>query len=234
MSKDNIGVVQRYNVDKKVGITFNQIIDADGETIIAEVYFIGGSLVAVVNASGFSTTGGLKDQAKTVTCDFSAIPVGDGYSLVFRTAASGVLAKAGLVIFAEDAFSTVALSGAVPDGDGSIFQPQDDDLTAIANLSPSEGDYLIYGTEWGLENVGDDTRFNTDLAISQRGIYIFYGSVSRTVTFADAISGDVVIITEATAQLNFAGNFHPNFRGYMRANTVRMTFRWNGINQYNF
>lgn len=147
--KDNIGVVQRYVDDKKVGITFNQIIDADGEEIIAEVLVIGGDTPVEVNAAGFVSTGGLKGDQQTVVCDFSTLTPGDNYSLKFRTEASGVVAKAGLVIFAEDAFSTQTLEATEsPAGD---FQPLSARLTEIAGLSPNENNFIVGnsgGTGW--------------------------------------------------------------------------------------
>lgn len=165
--KDKLAVVQRYTDDKKVGITFNQMIDADGENIIAEVYYITGSLVAQVNAAGFSTLAGLKGDEIEVICDFSNIPIGEGYSLKFRTIESGVLARAGLVIYAQDAFSLVPLSGETAPGTTPVdlYQPKHDSLTSISSVTPLDGVILVgNGTTWVGES-GDTARASLGLTI---------------------------------------------------------------------
>jgi hypothetical protein len=156
IEKDDIGVVQRYIDDKKVGITFNQMIDSDGEGIVAEVYVIGSSVLQeIVNAAGFTTLGGLKGEKKTVVCDFSALTPSSNFSLKFRTA-SGVVAKAALVIFADDAFTTQSLS----DDEIGIYQPFSARLIEIAALSPAANSFIIgnsEGTGWE-SDTGDTLR----------------------------------------------------------------------------
>ena len=157
--KDNLGVVQRYVDDKKVGITFNQIIDANGEDIIAEVLVIGGDTPVVVNATGFTTLGGLKGDQKTVICDFSTLIPASNYSLKFRTDADGVLAKAGLVIFAVDAFTTQAVDSTISPSEG--YQPISARLTEIAALSPDVNNFIV--------GKSDNSAWETDKGASLRG-----------------------------------------------------------------
>ena len=187
--KDNIGVVQRYIDDKKVGITFNQFIDADGEDIIAEVLVIGGDTSVVVNSAGFTTLGGLKGQKKTVVCDFSALNPANNYSLKFRTDESGVLAKAGLVIYAEDAFTTQT---AVATGTPTDYQPLSPRLSEIAALDPGPHRVIIgnsAGTGWETDH-GDSLRgrlgseapvsSGATISLGDALFYVFTGTVDRT------------------------------------------------------
>jgi len=48
------------------------------------------------------------------------------------------------------------------------------------------------------------TRFDTAITISSAGVYIFFGSVARTVTISDGIVGEVQIRTVATADLTLS------------------------------
>jgi hypothetical protein len=105
---DKLNLVKRYVNDKKVSVGFTQMIDASGSNIIAKVYnLLDGTEVAIVNSLGFSTIGGLKGEYKEVFCDFTGLAPFDKYSIKFYTEDEGVIAKAPLLIYGLDAFSTL-------------------------------------------------------------------------------------------------------------------------------
>lgn len=71
--------------------------------------------------------------------------------------------------------------------------------------------------------------FNSDYAITDRGIYIFYGSTPRSITINDAISGEVQLRTVATADLTLPNKI--DGYGTVFSEGERMlSLRWDPVN----
>ena len=112
---DDLTVVLGHVDDTKLPVEFLLLNTCSGENIDAEVFLLGGSKVGDVHINGDRTSGNTVGQRVTVNINLSTIPIGDKYSIKFSTPNAGVVGKAKLVVFAEDAFSTVPLSSATVD-----------------------------------------------------------------------------------------------------------------------
>jgi len=63
--------------------------------------------------------------------------------------------------------------------------------------------------------------------ISSKGIYILSGGTGGTLTIDDAIVGDVIIRTIATATFLLSGNINSNHLGSIYEGTPKTSFLWN-------
>ena len=71
--------------------------------------------------------------------------------------------------------------------------------------------------------------------ITSKGIYILSGGTGGTVAIDDAISGDVIIRTIATATFLLSGNINSNHLGSIYEGTPKTSFLWNATaNEYIF
>lgn len=99
----------RYEMDRKIPMEFSLGLDCVGEILIVDVYEIGGDLVGTLPSDG--TVGNVKGTFVTIDMDFRAIPIASNYSLVVRTAETGLINKGPLVIFSEDGYTIAELPG---------------------------------------------------------------------------------------------------------------------------
>ena len=112
---DDLTLVLGHVDDTNIPVTFMLQQTCTGENIDAEVFLLGGQKIGDVHITGNRTAGGLQGQEVTVNIKLNTIPIGDKYSLKFSTPNVGVVGKSKLVVFAEDAFSTVPLTSAGTD-----------------------------------------------------------------------------------------------------------------------
>ena len=72
-----------------------------------------------------------------------------------------------------------------------------------------------------------ETEKDIDFTITSKGIYIFKGSTDRTFTINDAIVGDVIIRTIATATLTLSGKINAAHLGAIYEGSPVTSFLWN-------
>lgn len=211
---DNLEAVQGHVDDKKKGITFNMIIDSPiSDVITARVYYLGGPEVSTpsgINAPGFTAYGGKKGEERTVHCNFSELSPNDNYTIKFTTS-SGVVAKAGLVIFDVDAFSTVTIP--TPSAPIVEYQPLSARLTEIAALSPDKNRVIMGrndGTEWeGVSGaalryrLGDDpvrSTVTSSFTLGDSTVYTFNGTAEADWNLPAPQNGGFYFITNNSDQ----------------------------------
>ena len=72
-----------------------------------------------------------------------------------------------------------------------------------------------------------ETEKDIDFTITSKGIYIFTGSTDRTFTINDAIVGDVIIRTIATATLTLSGKINAAHLGAIYEGSGVTSLLWN-------
>ena len=76
---------------------------------------------------------------------------------------------------------------------------------------------------------------SADFNITSKGIYVFKGSTDRTFTIDDAIEGDVIIRTVATADLTLSGNINSAHMGVIYQGSPLTAFLWSATeSEYTF
>lgn len=145
-------------------------------------------------------------------------------------------------------FKITTTSGASPTlninglGAKNIYDDRQNQITSAGNLVANRYYAFSYDANAGGTGVdgfviilrfddgtGQITRANTDITISQAGIYLFYGSVARTFTIDDSINGIIEIRTIATADLALSGSINSNHLGTIYQGTAATRFLWDSV-----
>ena len=158
--------IVRYKGDTKIPVSFNLKVPCSGERLTAQVYEIGNVLVGSVHTLSETVNGGAEGEERTLTMDFSALPVGQNYSIVITTTETGVIDKGVLVILAEDGYSSDELTnsavtpGVTPiwalltdSGDGNSFLADDGEYRPIDYVG-TIGTGVWEGTDVGVAHGG--------------------------------------------------------------------------------
>ena len=85
----------------------------------------------------------------------------------------------------------------------------------------------------GLDLTFPTTRFDTDINITVKGRYVFFGATPRTVTISDNIVGSVEIRTIATADLTLTANLAAGHLGVIYEGSPVTFLLWDStLNKY--
>lgn len=210
--RDDLSLVLGHVDDTKLPVEFILLNTCTGENIDAEVFLLGGSKIGDVHITGDRTSGGSAGQRVTVNIDLSTIPIGDKYSLKFSTPNAGVVGKSKLVVFAEDAFSTVPLTSATVDyvlnlvNGGYIVEWKANIKYPSGPVIVKEGNNLyIYSGSFPFTT----SNFTNELA---QGLWIKVGGSGDTVTktFTSSASASDVYWTGTTLTIQHDLARHPS------------------------
>lgn len=105
MSCKILDVQVRYEIDKKIPVTFEIGVESTGEVLLAKVYDLETSTEVDDISPTPSVLGGAKGDTVTMVLDFTTVPPGENYSLVVSTAETGLIAKGALVVLLADGYS---------------------------------------------------------------------------------------------------------------------------------
>jgi hypothetical protein len=203
--------------DRKIPIDIVLAYTCTNEVILAEVWNKEGILVGNVNAilpTEFNdlpdgiAIGGTAGQVRTVFCNFTAIPVGTEYSLVFRTQNTGVLTKGPLFVTNKGGIYTpddckktaTASGGVITTGIGDKFLSDDGTYKYISG-GRTKSKLFVWNTGDSYNFLIDDFEALHEFKINGISYDIateFFSVLLKTVTVdiaeVELVDGDIVVI----------------------------------------